>query len=238
MHPQLERMYNKGMTLIPRQWAGNIDLCRPSLRSCWGGPLNGQHHRRRIVREISGALKVDRVIETGTFRASSTEFFVSVFGTPVETIEIDRRHFVYSTKRLAPESDVRVHLGDSPDVLRRLAASSTAKEETVFIYLDAHWEDHLPLAEELDIIAAGWPRAVVLIDDFQVNGDDGYAYDNYGTAGALTRDYLPASVGGWAMFYPSVDSGGETGARRGSCVLTSPALMLDVPSLRSAGSVS
>ena len=63
-----------------------------------------------------------------------------------------------------------------------------------FVYLDAHWAEELPLAEELCIVASAWTRCVVMVDDFQVPGDSGYAYDDYGPGLALTEDYLPASI--------------------------------------------
>src|SRR3954452_11550307 len=61
---------------------GLIDLFDPSLRETWGGPLNGQERRREIVQELASAIEFDRVLETGTFRGSSTEFFATVFDCP------------------------------------------------------------------------------------------------------------------------------------------------------------
>jgi predicted O-methyltransferase YrrM len=204
---------------------GRIDLLRPSLREPWGGPLNGQERRREIVRELARAVEFDRVLETGTYRGSSTQFFATVFGAPVETVESNRRFFAYSRLRLRRCSQVRVSFGDSRTFLSRLAARESAQNETVFIYLDAHWEEDLPLAEELRIICSSWSRCVVMIDDFQVSGDSGYEYDDYGPGKALVEDYLPAAaLEAWLLMYPTAPSEHETGARRGCCVLTSPIL--------------
>ncbi len=86
----------------------------------------------------------------------------------------------------------------------RLAAEILAPPLTwVFIYLDAHWEDDLPLAEELRIIAGAWRSAVVMIDDFQVSDDDGYGFDDFGPGKALTQSYLPKEdLAGWELYYP------------------------------------
>jgi hypothetical protein len=216
--------------------AGRVDLLSPSLREPWGGPLNGQERRREIVRDLAKAIEFDRVLETGTYRGSSTRFFADVFGIPVETVENNRRFFVYSRSRLRRESRITVEFGDSRAFLRRLAALPSARTETVFVYLDAHWEDDLPLAEELRIVASTWTRCVVMIDDFGVPGDSGYGYDDsYGPEKSLVEAYLPVSaLGGWWLSYPSATSEEETGQKQGCCVLASPALseMAMVPSLR------
>jgi predicted O-methyltransferase YrrM len=222
----LNKAYRDFTKLLSPDLAGRLDLLRPSYRSSWGGPLNGQERRRDIVRELARTISFDRVFETGTYRGTSTEFFSAVFGVPVETVEANPRNFSYSSRRLAVQTDVSVELGDSRPFLRRLAAMPNAKAETVFIYLDAHWEADLPLAEELRIIARAWPRAIVMIDDFQVPGDSGYVYSDDGPGRALVEDYLPAeALKGWTIFYPSTGSDRETGAKCGSCVLAGPGVI-------------
>jgi hypothetical protein len=229
-----ETAYAKATKLLPPDLAGRLDLRRPSLRGSWGGPLNGQQRRREVVRDLARAISFDRAIETGTYRGTSTEFFSAVIGTPVETVEANPRFFSYSSRRLAILPDVRVVLGDSRAFLRMVATRSGAADELVFIYLDAHWEDDLPLAEEVAIIARAWTQAVVMIDDFQVPDDDGYAFDDCGVGRALTESYLPtADLVGWHLFYPKAHSSEETGARRGCCVLVSPPLFAQVRGIAS-----
>lgn len=225
VNPILDKAYRGVTRYLPPGLAGRLDLLRPSYWASWGGPLNGQERRREIVRELAREVRFDRVIETGTYRGTSTEFFSAVFGVPVATVEANLRHFTYSSRRLAVQREVSVELGDSRAFLRRLAERPGARDETVFIYLDAHWEKDLPLAEELTIIASAWPRAVVMIDDFQVPGDSGYAYDGYGPGKLLVEEYLPAAaLKGWSLFYPIAGSDQETGSKSGSCVVLSPAL--------------
>jgi predicted O-methyltransferase YrrM len=232
MHKLFEKAYRGLTKQLPPKVAAAFDLQRPSFAAAWGGPLNGQEHRRAIVRALAKAIPFDRVLETGTYRGTSTEFFAAVFGTPVDTVEGNPRYFHYTARRLSAQPKVTVHLGDSRGFLRQLSGTGG---ETVFIYLDAHWEEDLPLREELEIIMATWPRAVVMVDDFQVPGDPGYTYDDYGPGKALVEDYLPP-MPGWALLYPSIGSAQETGARRGSCVLVSPALVeaAQVAELRAA----
>ena len=225
MNPLLDKAYRGVTKCLPPKLAGRLDLLRPSYFASWGGPLNGQELRQEIVRELAKAMKFDRVIETGTYRGTTTEFLHAVFGAPVATVEASPRHFTYSSQRLAVYRHVTVEFGDSRDFLRRLAESPAAQVETVFLYLDAHGEDDLPLAKELQIIASGWPRAVVMIDDFQVPGDSGYTYDGYGPGKYLVEEYLPTNdLQGWSLYYPTAPSDGETGSKSGTCVLLSPAL--------------
>lgn len=224
MSARLDRLYETLLSRTPASMAARIDLSRPSLSSAWGGPLNGQTHRRAIVREIARTYPIDQVVETGTFRGTSTEFFAAVFGVPILTIEANARYFEYSNRRLAPFPEVEVLHGDSRPALRRIAADATPTQFP-FLYLDAHWHDDLPLREELEVIARTWARCVVMVDDFEVPGDPGYGFDDYGPGKSLTAECLRLPyLDGWAVLYPRVPSKDETGATRGCCVLLSPSL--------------
>ena len=92
---------------------------------------------------------------------------------------------------------------------------------TLFFYLDAHWNADLPLAEELEIVFARCPAAVVMVDDFQVPDDPGYGYDDYGPGKTLTPDYIAPMVASHdlAAFYPATPATEESGERRGCVVL-------------------
>lgn len=150
-------------------------------------------------------------------------------GTPIETVEANPRFLAYSSRRLAILPNVHVEPGDSRLFLQELAKRPGITNESVFVYLDAHWEGDLPLAEELQIVARSWTQAVVMIDDFQVPDDDGYAFDDYGAGKKLSEEYLPkVNLAGWRIFYPKAHSSDETGFRRGCCVLVPPALFANV----------
>src|SRR3989337_1684244 len=217
--PIRERLYESVLTRLPPSQAGWLDLHRPSLRSSWGwGPLNGQAGRQEIIRDLARNVEFDLVVETGTYRGNSTEFFSHVLGLPILTVEANPRFFDYSARRLAAYPDITVEHGDSRPFLRRLAARTVDK--TTLFYLDAHWEKDLPLGEEMAIIAEHWDQAVVVIDDFEVPDDSGYTFDDYGPGKRLCIDYLPETPG-WQVFFPSLPSGKETGGRRGWAGLAS-----------------
>ncbi len=67
---------------------------------------------------------------------------------------------------------VRLSLADSRVFLRDLLAG-LPNDRPVLFYLDAHWNEDLPLAEEARLIVEQAPLAVVMIDDFCVPFDPG-----------------------------------------------------------------
>jgi hypothetical protein len=185
----------------------------------WGSAMNASTARLEAVRQIFYSCGVRSIIETGTFRGTTTEWFAQL-GVPVLSIESHAPTFEFAIRRLKRFDNVTVLPGSSTDVLPRHLRSVDRSTPTM-IYLDAHWEGHLPLAEELEVICRSLDRFVIIIDDFEVPSDAGYSFDNYGPGRALTAEYLDRCAGrDLARFYPSVPSKEETGTRRGWIVLT------------------
>lgn len=231
MAGHLRDNYEKLAARLPDQIAGRLDLVTPFYRGVWGGPMNGQLHRQELVRDIAAEHAFGLVIETGTFRGDTTRFLAETFDCPVWTVEANRRCFTYSRGRLRRlRAVVTVEYGDSPERLRSL--SERMPGVRVFAYLDAHWDESLPLREEIEIVARAWSQAAIVIDDFQVPDDSGYGFDDYGSGATLNRDYLTTcGLKGWHLSYPAVPSQLETGYKRGCCVLTSPGMDLALPTL-------
>lgn len=223
MRSELERAYRVVTKILPPFLAAHLDGARESFRGSWGGPMNGQAFRQDIVREIVRLVPVEAVVETGTFRGTTTEFLAYLTGSPVYTVESQEREFLYSRRRLAPLQQVVLQRDDSRSFLASLSEDLAVCQATTLFYLDAHWENNLPLADELKIIAEHWQEAVVVIDDFEVPGDPHYLFDDYGPGKRLTASYLPyESLHGWSTFYPSRPGCEETGMRRGCAVLATP----------------
>ena len=187
-----------------------------------GGACNGQSGRQQLITDLLAVVPVSAIIETGTFRGTSTEFFAEA-GLPVFSIEGAPRNYGFARAHLARYPNVHLVLGDSRVQLRRLLLEelSSFRREVIFFYLDAHWNADLPLAEELDIIFQNCPRAIVMVDDFEVPNDTGYGFDDYGPSKALTFDYIYHTVQRFdlSVFYPNVPSIEETGMKRGSVIL-------------------
>jgi hypothetical protein len=205
---------------MPPLVAASLDHARPGNRHAWGGAFNGQQARQRMVEDICRACGFVAVIETGTFRGTTTEFLRRTADVSVYTVESNKRYYYYSRLRFARDRRVRVLLGDSRVFLRSAATDAKIPKRKVFFYLDAHWHVDLPLAEELATIGRNWTDSVVVVDDFRVPDDPGYGFDDYGGRNRLSLHSLPAeALAGFAVFYPAIPSAEETGARRGCLVL-------------------
>lgn len=193
---------------------------RPSLKkglAIWDpnwrgiGPFNGQESRQRAVRKIIEAVQPSVIVETGTYRGITTEWFAQ-FGMPVHTIEVNPRLHAYSTERLRKYDHVTCHLGRSLDVMESLKASDKA-----FFYLDAHWDADVPVYEEMREINHRWRDPVVLIDDFHVP-DDSYGWLDRGPGREL-RAHILGEFEQWPRWYPSTPAHAETGQNTGWVLL-------------------
>jgi hypothetical protein len=220
--------------LLGPRIVGYLDYYRfPERRGTWGGPFNGQEFRQALFQQLIQTVMPAAIVETGTYLGTTTELFAGT-GLPVFTIEGHARNYGFARARLRRYRNVALCYGDSRTQLKRLFDGPLASfgNKNLFCYLDAHWNDDLPLAEELDIIFSRSQSVIVMIDDFQVPGDSGYSYDDYGPGKVLNSEYINPAVQcyGLALFLPATPSREETGARRGCAVLCREA-MLDAISL-------
>ena len=217
--------------------AAALDLRNPELQASFGGPFNGQEERCRVVRDLLAALKPAATVETGTFRGTTTEWLAIHFDGPIYSSELDRRYFLQAREKLARFATVRVSLADLRVFLRDLLPG-IPKDRPVLFYLDAHWNEDLPLAEEVRLIVEQAPLAVIMIDDFRVPFDPGYSWDDYGPGKRLSLELLYELKDRCSFAFPSLPATEETGARRGLCVLTAAGSLRDViamqPRLRQA----
>lgn len=190
----------------------------------WGGPFNGQRARCQLFADIMNVMKPKGIIETGTYLGTTTEW-ISAWQLPVYSCEADEWNFGFASAKLKGLKNIRLLCNDSRSALKALAAKdlSGATSDELLFYLDAHWEDDLPLADELDIIFGTFEKAVVIIDDFEVEGDTGYGFDDYGNDNTLEFNYIESRVNKYDcdVLYPSAPSNLETGGRRGCVVLVS-----------------
>ena len=229
----IHKLYDR----LPASLQGKLDYhLRPGLRQGIVGPLNGQAHRQRMFNEIVTALKPAAIIETGTFRGTTTQYMHLQSGAPVWTTEVSPKYFAFAQCMLSKHRDVKVALSDSRAFLKKLSVDPAVPKQNVFFYLDAHWQDDLPLRDEVQIIMKSWKQVAIMVDDFKVEDDPGYTYDDYGEGKCLELSYIGRFEDyGLQAFFPSVPSSQETSLKRGSVVLMDRAateMAGNVPSLR------
>lgn len=228
---------------VPASVGGHLQRLPQPLTFGITGPFNGQRRRTAAVAAMFAAIPFKTVIETGTYRALTTRHLRRATDAPIATIEVNPKYFNYSRTRLAKLPRVSQFLGKSPAVLKQLRTDPAWQAEPVFFYLDAHWLHDLPLLDELASIRRGWTEFAALIDDFRVDGDDGYFYDDYGPGKALVLDLFAghAELADLHVFWPAAPATDETGARRGWVVLASPGAVSDalrpMSELRAAGTM-
>lgn len=214
----VERLEPRSCTRRVKDWAigarALLRRLRWSRRPPWPGfgePFNGQALRRRAFEELVDQFAPTAFIETGTFVASTTKYLAG-FGRDTYTVEVNPGFQTVARMALRGLGNVTMICGDSAAGIQYLAHER--KITRPFAYLDAHWEERVPLAEELDHLFENWDEVLAVIDDFHVPGEPGYGYDIY--AGVpLSADgiSLPPDA---LIAYPAVPAGSETGARRGT----------------------
>jgi hypothetical protein len=228
---------------VPAWVGGHLQRLPAGLTLGITGPFNGMRQRSAAVAAMFAAIPFGTVIETGTYRALTTCHLSTLTEAPIATIEVNPVYYRFSHGRLAKLPRVHQFLGKSPAVLEQLRVDPAWHAEPVFFYLDAHWLHDLPLLDELAVVRRGWTRYVALIDDFRVDGDDGYFFDDYGPGKALILPLLAQDpgLGDLRVFWPSARAADETGSRRGWVVLASPGEIGDalakLPQLRAAGTL-
>jgi len=204
---------------VAQRCAAELDFDAHPAMDVWGGAFNGQERRQTLFDQLLQELKIVTIVETGTFQGSTTDYMAKA-GLPVFSCEFRPRYFHYCSLRLANIPNIRLERADSRRFLCKLLDENLLPPGPALFYLDAHWEHDLPLWEEIDEIFSRHPSPVVMVDDFRVPTDSGFAYDNYGKGKCLSVTNLHEAVTTRpSMFFPKHASAHETGARRGCVVL-------------------
>lgn len=181
-------------------------------------PFNGQEGRKALFESLCEAMEPTRFVETGAYLGDTAGWVCrDPDGPSVWTCDTDERLVTLVSKRFP---GLRVVEADARSFLAELIRSKVCTFRA-FFYLDAHWGQDLPVATELELIAAHCSEFVVMVDDFEVPGDEGYGFDDYGDGLSLTLKDLGATFErlGLTAYFPTLPSDRETGSRRGCVVL-------------------
>lgn len=198
--------------------ASVLDQSLPKKQGWWSAPFNSQLGRRQLFMRMLDAIQPAAIIETGTFRGTTTAFMAKNFDGAIFTCELDPRWYLTAQADLTSFANVQIRRQDSRDFLKDVLAD--AKGDPLLFYLDAHWREDLPLKGELEIILSSDRTAAIIIDDFAVPFDLEYGFDDYGPGKTLAVELLAeVDPKGATLFFPTLPAREETGPRRGCAVI-------------------
>lgn len=179
-------------------------------------PWNNDPHLAAEVLRLKKAHNIMSAIETGTCLGSTAMWLAEHFAE-VNTAEVNGRFFMIAAKRCEPllmdtKALVAIHQKTSVEMMRDVSAG--------LYWLDAHWNDHCPLLDELALLAEQHGthpmKPCILIHDFFVPGTD-FGYDCMPDGrpfnlelilGHLDRIY---GEGKWRSNYPTQVAGAKRG---------------------------
>ena len=130
------------------------------------------------IKKLIDKFKVTHIIETGTYYGFTTLRLAEFCN--VTSIELLQSHFNEAQITFAhyqTPNHIELIQGDTLDVLKRICP--TKKDESLLFFLDAHWEKHCPLLDELKIIADYKIKPIICIHDFKVPDRTDLGYDTY-----------------------------------------------------------
>ena len=170
-------------------------------------PWNNDHHLAAEVLRLKRTHGLKYAFETGTC-LGSTALWLGEHFEHVGTFEIHEPSWLIASERTKGQY-IDAFLMNSTDGLKRYGLSNS------FYFLDAHWGDHCPLLDELNVLV-GLKNIAIVIHDFQVPGTT-FGFDRMPNGTPfnldLIRVHLDAiyGVGGWRHSYPTAVAGAERG---------------------------
>jgi len=174
-------------------------------------PFNGQKIRRKMIDEVILKLKPSMIVETGTYLGNTLDYFLK-FNIPTYSVEVNEKFYYVAKSRFLENKNLNLVLGDSASFLKELKNY----EDTILVYLDAHWYEDLPLNHELKILSK-FQNVVILIDDFDIPNTLGWNFDSYSKTNITLKDIsIPES---YSIYFPNYKPQDDGGFKTGCLVL-------------------
>jgi hypothetical protein len=192
--------------------AVSVLVSSPTFQSGENGAFNGLAGRKRIFEELLKKYRFTCIIETGTHVGETTGYLAVTSKLPVYSSEINPNMYSLARMRLKNISGIHLYHSDSRKFIAELSANPEMVRNETFFYLDAHWGKNCPLVEEIERIASRWKKFVIMIDDFQVPGDDGYGYDRFSAFQKMNISLLRPAMQKHKLraFFPNIPSTEES----------------------------
>lgn len=180
-------------------------------------PFNRDSFLHAEVARLIGKWQVSTAFETGTYRGHTT-IGLSLLCEDTLTVEINEESYNRACQLFELSGvlgNISADLGPSPESLRASLPDLAGKR--VLFYLDAHWEAHWPLLDELSVITdLDAPPPVIVIHDCKVPDRPDLGFDSYNGQDldfSYVKEHLQAIYGkqGFHHYYNQM----ATGANRG-----------------------
>lgn len=153
---------------------------QPILMPFQDEPFNGDIHACEEFIRLKEMYQIKYAIETGSCFYSTTQWLADNF-EQVFTVEINPEFAKHGKHKIAQKNNVCASMGDSVAFLNEMKGEPFAipDDAKCIYFLDAHWNEHCPLLEELDAIAhiKQAPPVIVIHDFYTANIELGY--DSY-----------------------------------------------------------
>ena len=141
-------------------------------------PFNGDTFIEQEFLALKKRFKIDTVVETGTCFGGTTQFLGKHFKRVI-SIELNAEYLQIARIRIGNLHNIHLYAGATEKILIKVLAKEAPVNNNTLFYLDAHWETHCPLQDELSIIAAHRLKPVIAIHDFQVPDQPGLAFNSF-----------------------------------------------------------
>ncbi len=195
----------------------------PRLMPFQEAPFNGDKHLEAEVLRLKKEFHIDVILECGTCLGSTTIWMAQNFQR-THTIEINQHYHEIAHKRMMEQSGTfKDHIlcnwfGDSVKILPKIfkhTIEEFAIREKCMIFIDSHWQNNVPMLEELAIIAATNIRPVIIIHDFLVPGHPELGFDSYHDQ-PFTFEWIQSSIEkiygtAYKYHYNTIASGAKRG---------------------------
>ena len=198
--------------LTDLETAVSVLVTCPTYQPGGNGAFNGLAGRKRIFEELLKKYRFSCIIETGTHVGETTGYLAVASNLPVYSSEINPNMYSLARMRLKNISGIYLHKSDSREFIKELSNNPEMVRNETFFYLDAHWRKDCPLVEEIEQIASRWEKFVIMVDDFQVPGDDGYGYDRYSAFRKMNFSLIRSITKKHKLraFFPNIPSSEES----------------------------
>lgn len=152
-------------------------LKEKTLMAFQQGAFNQDTFIQEEFKKLKEKFGLNIAIETGTCYGYTSEFLSTLF-KEVRTVEINEEFLtIAKANRLSALKNVKCNLGSSSNLMSNLLKGCG---DDTMVFLDAHWQNHCPLKEELQAIADTGIEPVIAIHDFKVPNRPDLGYDSIG----------------------------------------------------------